>query len=96
MGPAVFPTGQGPIDGLGPPQQARSGGLGLWGFVATGGPVVVGSIGVIRGAVRSEWVVCGTEARALPAAPAAGLSQLLQLGRRRPADRSRHISSFLT
>lgn len=80
-------TGWGPISGPG---------LGGSGFVATGGPVVVGNIGVIRGAVRSEWVVCGTEARALPAAPAAGLSQLLQLGRRRPADRSRHISSFLT
>lgn len=47
------------------------------------GPAVVGSARVIRRALRSEWVVRGDEARA-PRCPAAGLSQLLQLGRRRP------------
>lgn len=56
------------------------GGPALW---PPAGPAVVGSARVIRRALRSEWVVRGDEARA-PRCPAAGLSQLLQLGRRRP------------
>lgn len=45
---------------------------------------------------RGEWVVWADGGAGSPRCPCAGPGPLPQLGRRRPAARSRHISSFLT
>lgn len=66
-----------------------------------GSPRPLGSGGAMdarsrAGPGRGEWVVWADGGAGSPRCPCAGPGPLPQLGRRRPAARSRHISSFLT